>query len=103
LKDTLVLWMGEFGRTPKINNLAGRDHWPQCYTLVMAGGGVKGGHIHGASDKIGAFPTLGQVRPEDISATLFHMMGIDPENEIRDKLDRPFPLSRGKVIDDVLA
>jgi len=103
LKDTLVLWMGEFGRTPKINKLAGRDHWPQCYTLVMAGGGVKGGHIYGASDKIGAYPTLGQARPEDISATLFHLMGIDPETEIRDKLNRPYPVSRGEVIRDVIA
>jgi len=103
LKDTLVLWMGEFGRTPKINNLAGRDHWPQCYQAVLAGGGVKGGHIYGASDKIGAYPTLGQARPEDLSATLFELLGLDPETEVRDKLDRPMPISRGKVIDDVIA
>lgn len=103
LKDTLVLWMGEFGRTPKINALAGRDHWPQCYTVLMAGGGTKGGHILGASDKIGAYPALGQARPEDISATIFHMLGIDPETEIRDRLDRPLPISRGKVIEDVIA
>jgi Protein of unknown function (DUF1501) len=69
----------------------------------MAGGGVKGGHIHGASDKIGAYPTLGQVRPEDITATVFDLLGIDPETEIRDKLDRPLPISRGRVIDDVVA
>lgn len=103
LKDTLVLWMGEFGRTPRINKLAGRDHWPQCYTVLMAGGGVKAGHIHGASDKIGAYPTLGQARPEDISATVFDLLGLDPETEIRDRLDRPMPISRGKVIDDVIA
>src|SRR5262245_51255018 len=103
LKDTLVLWMGEFGRTPKINNLAGRDHWPQCYTVAMAGGGVRAGHIHGASDKIGAYPAVGQVRPEDISATLFDLLGIDPATEVRDKLDRPHPVSRGKVIDDVIS
>ena len=103
LDDTLVLWMGEFGRTPRINNLAGRDHWPQCYTLVMAGGGVKGGHIYGASDKIGAYPALGQARPDDISATLFHLMGIDPASEIRDRFGRPLAISRGKVIDDVIA
>lgn len=103
LKDTLVLWMGEFGRTPRINNLAGRDHWPQCYPVVMAGGGVKGGYIYGASDKIGAYPALGQARPEDISATVFHMLGIDPETEIRDTLNRPMPISRGKVIEDVIA
>ncbi|WP_020469289.1 DUF1501 domain-containing protein [Zavarzinella formosa] len=103
LKDTLVLWMGEFGRTPRINKLAGRDHWPQCYSLVMAGGGVKGGFIYGASDKIGAYPTMGQARPEDISATLFHMMGINPESEIRDRLNRPMPVSRGEVIRDIIA
>jgi hypothetical protein len=103
LKDTLVLWMGEFGRTPRINNLAGRDHWPQCYPVVMAGGGVKGGYIYGASDKIGAYPALGQARPEDISATVFQLLGIDPETEIRDTLNRPMPVSRGKVIDDVIA
>jgi uncharacterized protein (DUF1501 family) len=103
LKDTLVLWMGEFGRTPKINALAGRDHWPQCYLAVMAGGGTKAGHIHGASDKIGAYPTLGQARPEDMTATVFELLGLDPETEIRDKLNRPLPISRGKVIEDVIA
>lgn len=103
LNDTLVVWMGEFGRTPRINKLAGRDHWPQCYTLVMAGGGIKGGHIYGASDKIGAYPTLGQARPEDISATMFHMLGIHPDTEIRDKLNRPMPVSRGEVIQDIIA
>ncbi len=69
----------------------------------MAGGGVKGGHIHGASDKIGAYPALGQARPEDISATVFELLGIDPTTEIRDKLNRPMPMSRGKVIEDVIA
>jgi Protein of unknown function (DUF1501) len=102
LKDTLVLWMGEFGRTPRINNLAGRDHWPQCYLTVMAGGGVKGGHIHGASDKFGAYPAHGQVRPEDITATVFDLLGIDPETEMLDKLNRPLPVSRGKAIADVM-
>ena len=103
LQNTLVLWMGEFGRSPKINKLAGRDHWPQCYSLVMAGGGVKGGYVYGASDKTGAYPAVGQARPEDISATLFHLMGIDPTTEIRDKLNRPLPISRGEVIRDVIA
>jgi Protein of unknown function (DUF1501) len=103
LNDTLVLWMGEFGRTPRINKLAGRDHWPQCYQAVMAGGGVKGGFYYGASDKIGAYPTLGQARPEDLSATLFHLLGIDPEAEVRDKFNRPLPASRGKVIEEVIA
>ncbi|MEZ6139971.1 MAG: DUF1501 domain-containing protein [Zavarzinella sp.] len=103
LKDTLVLWMGEFGRSPKINPAAGRDHWPQCYTAVMAGGGIKGGHIYGASDKIGAYPTVGQARPEDISATIYHQLGIDPETEMRDSLNRPIPISRGNVINELIA
>ncbi|MCX7666034.1 MAG: DUF1501 domain-containing protein [Gemmataceae bacterium] len=103
LESTLVLWMGEFGRTPRINKLAGRDHWPQCYTVVMAGGGLKRGFVYGASDKIGAYPTLGQARPEDITATVFELMGLDPETEIRDKLDRPLPISRGRVISDIIA
>src|SRR5262245_11498868 len=103
LNDTLVPWMGEVGRPPKINNLGGRDHWPECYLTVMAGGGVKSGHIHGASDKIGAYPALGQARPEDITATVFELLGVDPETEIRDKLNRPMPISRGKMIGDVIA
>ena len=103
LDDTLVLWMGEFGRTPRINKLAGRDHWPQCYSLLMAGGGIKRGHVHGASDKIGAYPDQGMCRPEDVSATMYHLLGINPETEIRDKLGRPLPISRGAVIEGVIA
>jgi uncharacterized protein (DUF1501 family) len=102
LETTTVVWMGEFGRTPRINKLAGRDHWPQCYTAMFAGGGIKPGTIYGASDKIGAYPDQGLCRPEDITATLFHLFGIDPVTEIRDKLNRPFPISRGKPITDIL-
>ncbi|MCE9531700.1 MAG: DUF1501 domain-containing protein [Planctomycetes bacterium] len=103
LDETLVLWMGEFGRTPRISKLAGRDHWPQCYTILMAGGGIKRGHIHGGSDKIGAYPEHGLCRPEDVSATFYELLGIDPETEIRDKLGRPFPISKGKAIREVIA
>src|SRR5947208_938668 len=103
LDSTLVVWVGEFGRSPRINNLAGRDHWPQCYTGLLAGGGVKGGHIHGASDRIGAFPGRDPVRPDDLSATLFHLLGIDPRTEVRDALRRPLPISGGSVIDGILA
>lgn len=102
LETTLVLWMGEFGRTPRINANAGRDHWPQCYTVVMAGAGVKAGMIHGASDKIGAYPAHAALRPEDVSATVYHLLGIDPETEIRDKLNRPLPISRGTVIKEIV-
>lgn len=103
LAETLVVWVGEFGRSPRINKLAGRDHWPQCYTALLAGGGVQRGHVHGASDKIGAYPVKDPVRPDDLSATMFHLLGIDPKTEIRDALDRPLPISSGEVIRGVLA
>lgn len=103
LESTLLVWVGEFGRSPKINDLAGRDHWPKCYPALLAGAGVKPGHIHGRSDKIGAYPASDACKPEDLSATLFHLMGINPATEIRDPLDRLLPLSPGKVIDGVLA
>jgi hypothetical protein len=103
LDETLVVWVGEFGRSPRINNIAGRDHWPQCYTALLAGGGVKRGHVHGASDKIGAFPANDPSRPEDLSATMFHLLGLDPKAEVYDALNRPLPISTGSVITDVLA
>jgi hypothetical protein len=103
LDTTLVVWVGEFGRSPRINNLAGRDHWPQCYTALLAGGGVRRGHVHGSSDKLGAFPASDPVRPEDLSATMFHLLGIDPRTQVRDSLNRPLPISPGDVIGGVLA
>jgi hypothetical protein len=103
LNDTLVLWAGEFGRSPRINNMAGRDHWPQCYTMLLAGGGVKRGYVHGASDRLGAYPARDPVRPDDLSATLFHLLGIDPHTEVRDALNRPLPISTGSVISGLLA
>lgn len=102
LESTLVVWVGEFGRTPKISGNGGRDHWPQCYSAVLAGGGAKKGFVYGASDRIGALPTVGLAKPEDLAATMFHALGIDPESEIRDKLNRPLPIARGQVIRDVL-
>jgi uncharacterized protein DUF1501 len=101
--DVMVVWVGEFGRTPRISSNGGRDHWPQCYCAVLAGGGAKKGHVYGASDKLGAYPTLGQARPEDLAATMFAALGIDPEAEIRDKLNRPLPVARGKPIHEVFA
>jgi hypothetical protein len=103
LDDTLVLWAGEFGRSPRINNQAGRDHWPQCYTVLLAGGGVRRGHVYGSSDRLGAYPATDACRPEDLSATLFHLLGIDPHTEVRDPLNRPLPISTGSVIEGVLA
>ena len=102
LNDTLVFWAGEFGRSPRINSVAGRDHWPQCYTVLLAGGGVRRGYIHGASDRIGAYPARDAVRPEDLSATLFHLLGLDPHTQVRDALNRPLPISTGSVITGLL-
>ncbi|MFN5288499.1 MAG: DUF1501 domain-containing protein [Planctomycetia bacterium] len=103
LESTLVFWAGEFGRTPKINNLSGRDHWPQCYTVLMAGGGIKKGFVFGSSDSKGAFPAQDPVRPEDLSATIYNQLGISHKTEIKDNLNRPLPISPGKVIQEVIA
>lgn len=103
LERTLVVVMGEFGRTPKVNASAGRDHWNFCYGLMLAGGGVKGGHVLGASDKIGGHPSSNPVTPADIVATIYHCLGIPKDLELRDNLDRPFTLVPwGDVISDVL-
>jgi uncharacterized protein (DUF1501 family) len=98
LGETLVFWTGDFGRTPKINKDAGRDHWPQCQTVLLAGGGVQGGCVYGASDPTGAFPKDKPCRPDDLTATLFHALGFDPETVIRDQLGRPVPISAGKPL-----
>jgi uncharacterized protein (DUF1501 family) len=96
LDETLVVCMGEFGRTPKINAAAGRDHWPGCYSLLMAGGGVQGGRVLGASDAIGGEPAENPVTPQDITATIYHLLGIDPATEFRDRLDRPLKILNGE-------
>jgi hypothetical protein len=98
LDTTLVLAVGEFGRTPKINGNRGRDHWPYCYTAVLAGGGVTGGALFGSSDKIGGRPATDPVTPADVAATIFWRFGIDPATEVRDQTDRPFRLSEGEPI-----
>lgn len=98
LDETLVVCMAEFGRTPRFNGAAGRDHWGSCYSAVLAGAGIKGGTIFGASDAIGAYPAAGKVSPADITATIFHCLGLDPMTEIQDPLGRPTPISRGDVI-----
>ncbi len=92
LDRTLVAVMGEFGRTPRVNPAAGRDHWNFCYSLMLAGGGLKGGFVHGASDRIGARPSLNPVLPADIVATLYHCMGVSHDHELHDRLNRPFQL-----------
>jgi len=103
LDSTLVVWMGEFGRTPKINANISRDHWPQCYTVLLAGGGVKRGYIHGASDKHGEYPARDPVHIGDLAATMFALMGIDPETEVRDVLGRPFPIATGRPVREIFA
>lgn len=103
LDSTLVVWVGEFGRTPRISSNGGRDHWPQCYCAVLAGGGTKKGFVYGASDKLGAYATVGQMRPEDLAATMFDALGIDPDTEIKDKLNRPLPIARGKPATELFA
>lgn len=103
LQDTLVLWMGEFGRTPRVNGNISRDHWPDCYTVLLAGGGVKRGFAYGASDRHGAYPAENMVRPDDLAATLFHLLGMDPATEVRGQADRPVAISSGRIIEDILA
>ncbi len=103
LDETLVLWMGEFGRTPKINKNVSRDHWPQCYSVLLAGGGVKRGYIYGASDAKGEHPAEDPVTPEDLAATIYYLLGIDPNAMIIDTQDRPLPISSGKPILDIIA
>jgi hypothetical protein len=98
LDSTLIVWMGEFGRTPRINDNISRDHWPDCYTVLLAGGGVRRGYIHGASDRHGAYPARDPVRPDDLASTMFALLGIDPHTEVRDPLDRPLPVSGGEPI-----
>ena len=98
LKETLVIAMGEFGRTPKINGNAGRDHWPNCYSVVLAGGGVRGGVTYGSSDKMGAYPDSDAVSPGDLAATLFWRFGLDPAQEMVDLTGRPYTLASGQPI-----
>ncbi len=103
LDSTLVIWMGDFGRTPIINANAGRDHWPQCYSVVLAGGGIRGGQIIGESDKIAAVPKTRPITPADIHATVFTALGYDPHGISYHTADgRPVPLSEGQPIRELL-
>ena len=93
-----VCQRGEFGRTPKINGTGGRDHWPDCYSVVLAGGGIAGGTIYGASDKLGAYPDSNPVTPGDLAATVFWRFGLDPATELHDAVGRPFRLAASESI-----
>jgi hypothetical protein len=98
LDETLVVTLGEFGRTPKINNAQGRDHWGMCFSALLAGGGVRGGQVYGASDKIAAYPKDNPVSPSDLLATIHHAMGLSPDAEIHDREGRPHRICDGKPI-----
>ncbi len=95
LEETLVVCMGEFGRTPKVNQAAGRDHWPGCYSLLLAGGGVHGGRVYGSSDSIGGEPASDPVTPQDIIATVYTLLGISPTLELPDPFGRPLRIVNG--------
>ena len=100
---TLVVVMGEFGRSPKINPAAGRDHWNFCYSLMLAGGGIQRGIVYGASDKTGARPSQLPVTPADVVATIYECLGIPADLELHDRQHRPYQLVPwGSPIRDVL-
>ncbi|MBI3863229.1 MAG: DUF1501 domain-containing protein [Planctomycetia bacterium] len=99
LDTTLVVALGEFGRTPKITEkTVGREHWPDCYSAILAGGGIRGGTIYGASEKLGAYPASDPVTPADLAATIYWRFGVDPETEIHDGAGRPYRLSEGEPV-----
>jgi hypothetical protein len=98
LAETLVMSMGEFGRTPKLNKQAGRDHWGFCQSILLAGGGVRGGQVYGSSDASGAYAAELPISPDDLAATVFQGLGIPLDQEIRDSLGRPLALCTGKPV-----
>jgi len=111
LDDTLVIWTGEMGRTPRVGQSVvggagagrdGRDHWGKVFTSILAGGGVKGGTVYGSSDRYAAEPATNPTPPVDLTATIYHLLGVDPRLEIRDRLGRPLTLCEGNVIEGIL-
>jgi hypothetical protein len=111
LDETLVVWTGEMGRTPRVGQGVvggagagrdGRDHWPHVFTTVLAGGGVQGGVVHGASDRHAAYPAANPTSPDDLAATVYHCLGVDPRTQLRDRLGRPLTLCEGSPIQAVL-
>lgn len=95
LDTTLVVVMGEMGRSPRVNAKAGRDHWPQCGFSLLFGGGIRSGAVHGASDRIGAYPVSQPVCPADFVATIYHLLGIDPNRTVPDHQGRPIAIAHG--------
>ncbi|HTU91061.1 MAG TPA: DUF1501 domain-containing protein [Gemmataceae bacterium] len=104
LDSTIVYCAGEFGRTPKINKNAGRDHWARSMAVVLAGGGLKRGYVHGSTDAQGMVPANDPCTPDDVAATIFHCLGIDPHTELTTSTGRPIQLFReGRVIEKLIA
>ncbi|HJT32981.1 MAG TPA: DUF1501 domain-containing protein [Pirellulales bacterium] len=109
LDDTLVVAMGEFGRTPRLGQItsgagadaAGRDHWPHCYTMLLAGGGVDGGTVYGQSDRWAAHPVRDPVTPEDVAATIYHALGVEADTRLIDPLGRPQSVALGRPINEL--
>ena len=111
LDETLVVWTGEMGRTPKLGQSVvggagatpdGRDHWPHVFTTVLAGGGIKGGIVHGTSDRFAAYPADEPTKPADLAATIYQCLGIDPRTRIEDRLGRSQTLCEGEAIEEIL-
>lgn len=102
LEETLVVWMGEFGRSPKINAAGGRDHWGHVFSATLAGGGVQGGAVYGQSDRDAGYPLEGRVEPQDLAATIYHCLGLSPATVIHDPTGRPSPLSTGQPVAAIL-
>ncbi len=103
LEETLVCWVAEFGHTPRFNARQGRDHWGNVFSIALAGGGIRGGVVHGASDRLAAEPRGEVVKPADYLATVYHLMGFPHDTHYRDLEDRPQSLYRGRVIESILA
>jgi uncharacterized protein (DUF1501 family) len=111
LDETLVVWTGEFGRTPRVgqrNSDAGagrdgRDHWPNCFTSILAGAGIRGGQVYGSSDRHAAYPASNAVHPVDLIATVNHCLGIPPELTLADSQGRPVVYCPGNRVAELLA
>jgi uncharacterized protein (DUF1501 family) len=110
LDETLVIWTGEFGRTPRVGQVNsdagagadGRDHWPGCFTSVLAGGGVQGGAVYGRSDQNAAFPAVDPVLPHDLMATVYHLLGVPEAQVVHDTTGRPHFIRHGRVLREIL-
>jgi uncharacterized protein (DUF1501 family) len=110
LDETLVVWTGEFGRTPRVGQrnsdagagADGRDHWPNCFTSILAGGGAKGGMIYGKSDKHAAYPAADPVAPADLIATVYHLLGVPERQTVPDLSGRPVFIRPGRVVSELI-